>query len=276
MLIPENITAVVVHAGIFHADDAFAVALVWAAAGREIPVTRCFSVPEGLPETAIVADIGCGKYDHHQEDARRRPDGNKYAACGLLYEDLQESLFRTEEAREDFLRRYILPVEDADNGISNNPLTSCIDDMNPDWDHEAESDERFLHAVRLFLNLIREAQRKEREAIRADQLLSGAIAKAEERVVLLERAVPWQRKVCRTDSLFVVYFSMRKEWTLRCVPVEPDSFTVRYPLPAMEEMEGCQFCHTGRFLATFDTKEHAISAAKKLVRESEVKCIGDP
>lgn len=276
MIRPENITSVIVHAGTFHADDAFAAALVLSAAGKEIPVRRCFSVPEGLPDTVIVADIGRGKYDHHQEDAKRRADGSKYAACGLLYEELQEVLFRTEDMREDFLNRYIRPVEDADNGISNNPLTSYIDDMNPDWDRQEESDSKFHEAVRLFQNLIKEAQRREKAALRSDELLTKAIEGAEEKVVFLEKPIPWQKRVCQTDNLFVVYYSMREEWTVRCVPVEPDSFTVRYPLPPMEEMEGCEFCHAGRFLATFDSKEHALNAARKCARESEGKRIGDP
>lgn len=275
MLRTENITEMIVHAGTFHADDAFAVALVLAAAGRDIPVKRCYSVPEGLPDTVVVADIGQGKYDHHQEDVRRRENGHKYAACGLLYEDLQEDLFLTEEAREDFLNRYILPIEDADNGISNNPLTAYVDDMNPDWDRPEESDSRFRNAVNLFLNLVREAQRKDRAAVRADKLLDAAIAGAEGKVVLLDKPMPWQTKVCRTDNLFVVYYSMRQEWTLRCTPVKPGSFAVRYPLPPMEEMEGCEFCHTGRFLATFDTKEHALNAARKLAKESEGVHIGE-
>ena len=90
MIRPEIITSVIVHAGTFHADDALAAALVLTAAGRDIPVKRYFTVPEGLPDTVIVADIGRGKFDHHQDDARCRADGSKYAACGLLYEELQE------------------------------------------------------------------------------------------------------------------------------------------------------------------------------------------
>ena len=271
MLNLEIITSILVHAGTFHADDAFAAALVLAAARKDIPVKRCFSVPNELPDSIIVADIGRGKYDHHQDDARRREDGNRYAACGLLYEELKEKLFITEAAREEFRSRYILPIEDADNGISNNPLTAYIDDMNPDWDRLEESDERFGSAVKLFLDLIENAQRQERAALRADALLTDAIAEAEGQVVLLEKPVPWQRKVCRTDSLFVVYYSRRGEWTVQCVPEEPDSFTVRVPLASMEEMEGCEFCHAARFLATFDTKEHALNAARKLVKESKVK-----
>lgn len=270
MIRPEIITSVIVHAGIFHADDALAAALVLTAAGKDIPVKRCFSVPEELPDTVIVADIGRGKYDHHQDDARCRADGSKYAACGLLYEELQEYLFQTEDMRVDFLNRYIRPIEDADNGICNNPLTSLIDDMNPDWDRLEESDIRFHEAVKLFQNLIGEVQRREQAALRSAELLTRAIAEAEERVVFLEKPIPWQKKVCQTDNLFVVYFSMREEWTVQCVPVEPDSFTVRCPLHSMEEMEGCEFCHKGRFLATFDSKAHALNAARKCARE----CVG--
>ena len=121
------------------------------------------------------------------------------------------------------------------------------------------------------MNLIEAAQRKEKATVRANELLASAIASAEGKVVLLEKPVPWQGKVCQTDNLFVVYYSSRGEWTVQCVPEEPDSFTVRYPLSSMEEMEGCEFCHAGRFLATFDSKEHALSVARKLVIESKVK-----
>ena len=55
MLKLENITTIFVHAGTFHADDAFAAALVMAAAGRDISVERCFSVLTGLPDSIIVA-----------------------------------------------------------------------------------------------------------------------------------------------------------------------------------------------------------------------------
>jgi len=52
-----------------------------------------------------------------------------------------------------------------------------------------------------------------------------------------------------------------------CVPKKPDSFEVRVPLAPKEEMEGCTFCHAARFLAAFDTKEHALAAARKLASE---------
>lgn len=195
MLELGKINSILVHAGSFHADDAFAAALVMAASGRHLSVKRCFSIPENLPDSVVVADIGRGKYDHHQDDAKRRADGKKYAACGLLYEDLKENLFVTEEAREAFRSRYILPIEDADNGISNNPLTSYIDDMNPDWDRPEESDIRFNDAVNLFLSLIKAAQRKEHAIVRANELLSNAIANAEGNVVLLEKPAPWQGKI---------------------------------------------------------------------------------
>ena len=271
----ETITSIVVHAGTFHADDAFAAALVLAAAGRDLPVVRCAAVPNGLPDTVVIADIGRGKYDHHQEDAKRREDGHKYAACGLLYEELQEKLFLTETAREDFLIHFIRPIEEADNGISNNPLTAYVDLMNPDWDHTEESGSRFSDAVRLFLGIIREARRAEQAALRAEGLLTEAMKKAEGKVVILDKLLPWQNRVCKTDNLFVVYYSSRKEWTVRGVPTEPDSFEVRVPLAPMEEMEGCTFCHAARFLAAFDSREHAVAAARKLAAESEEIHIGN-
>ncbi len=39
----------------------------------------------------------------------------------------------------------------------------------------------------------------------------------------------------------------------------------------MEETDGCELGHAGRFPAAFDTEEHALNASGKLAGESEVK-----
>ena len=46
-----------------------------------------------------VADIGGGKYDHHQKEAAVREDGAKYAACGLLYNEWKNELFNKSSSR---------------------------------------------------------------------------------------------------------------------------------------------------------------------------------
>lgn len=51
---------------------------------------------EDRERDVIIYDIGYGKFDHHQEDAKVRENGIKYASFGLLFDyyakDLLESL----------------------------------------------------------------------------------------------------------------------------------------------------------------------------------------
>ena len=82
-----KIKEIYIHGGIFHSDDVMCVALA-RIANPQVKFQRVFKAPTEVEEVVIVADIGGGKYDHHQIDAEVRPNGEKYAACGLLLRDI--------------------------------------------------------------------------------------------------------------------------------------------------------------------------------------------
>ena len=278
-----KIEKLIVHAGIFHADDALCAAMA-RVLNPDAVIVRSFRVPEDYDDqtaetTGIyAADIGGGRFDHHQPDARRRESGEKFAACGLLYDLWQDALFQTPVARSRFLRDFILPVELQDNNGKGKgfgtPLSVMIKNLNPLWDEAQDFDRAFFKAVGLFEALIKREQAREASALRAKDAVAKALTESEDGVVVLPQSMPWQAVLIEPDTpaLFCVYPSSRGGWNLQTVAVSPEERTPRREIPEdwlAHRPEGCTFVHAGRFLASFVSKDAAVKAATALCRADE-------
>ena len=76
----------ITHNGTMHDDEVFATAFLSLYFG-DFKVARVSEVPKDISTKTIVYDIGKGKFDHHQNDARIRDNGIKYSSFGLLFEE---------------------------------------------------------------------------------------------------------------------------------------------------------------------------------------------
>lgn len=146
-----QISKLVVHDGVFHADDVLCAAMarslnpdVWIQRTRRLDPMDIELNGNGV----YIADVGDGKYDHHQPDAAVREDGAKYAACGLLYEEWKDALFNTKEGQKYFEDTYVKPIEVTDNGGERNMLSHAIGGLNPSWDQKTDWDAAFLRGCR--------------------------------------------------------------------------------------------------------------------------------
>ncbi len=299
----ENfIDRIIVHGGVFHADDVLCAAVA-KTINPDVEIQRVFQLPpeNELPAGTIVADIGRGTYDHHQPDSKTDPiNGHKYAAIGLMLDDdrifykLQESLGSAHQDLSNFWGE-IIDIENNDNGQKTgpiNPVTYLCRNMNPTWDaYNVTADERFESAV----NLVKEnfiepmLQGKdmdeyfhtmneialgykaeyERSEKHAQQIVEPALESMENNVVTLPQFAPWDKVLVPSEAEFVIYPSNRGGYNLQCVPPDLDSFEKKVELPNWSENmpEGCTFEHPGRFLASFDTLEHAQAAAREIEKE---------
>ena len=121
--------ALAVHNGVFHADDVLCAAMFKAVKGDDAPVFRIPSFIAAdktkIPVNMLVADVGNGKYDHHQkEGVPVREDGNKRAACGLVL---------------DFIDKY---ADEAYNDSQMDVLSDGrLNSMYPDVDFDREGDD---------------------------------------------------------------------------------------------------------------------------------------
>ena len=147
-----EVNKIIVHDGVFHADDVMCVAMA-KAINPEVEVVRTRNpsqeeIDANGKDGIYVADVGQGKFDHHQQDAETRDDGNKYAACGLLFNEWKDKLFpECEAAQKYFEEVYIKPIEQADNGITPNGLSSAIHQFVPEWNSSQSMDDAFKEAV---------------------------------------------------------------------------------------------------------------------------------
>ena len=157
----------VTHEGIFHADDVFSTAFLMKVfnVGR---VSRTSDVSTVIPEfdkeaifntdmngkSAIVYDIGRGRFDHHQKDAATRPDGYKYCSFGLLWDEFGKKyisdLYGYEHADEIWKKMdkyFIKPIDLHDNGYELNPLSMIMKRFCPTWEEPQYMKSGFQDAV---------------------------------------------------------------------------------------------------------------------------------
>lgn len=274
-----SIKRIFLHGGVFHADDVLCAAMA-RALNPNVEIIRSFKVPEGYVDAEAekfgiyVADLGGGRFDHHQADARTRENGEKYAACGLLFEVWGKLLFPHVSGREAFLKSFIIPVERQDNGGQRNPLSEAIKSLNPAWDSEISSDTAFERAVALMQGILEQEQMNDDAAHRAEEEVKADEARSEasrgDGIVVFSRFRPWQGELTKRDyAKFVVFPSNRGGYNLQVVPSSLTDRTARIPLPKdwlENKPEGCTFVHPGLFMASFGTEEQAVQAAEGLVK----------
>lgn len=148
----------IVHGSRPHTDDAMCAAIA-KILNPNIIIERCNEITDEMrndPEI-IICDIGGGKYDHHQEDAKIHEDGEKYAACTLLFEEFKNQLFKTEEGKASF-EQLLRIVEHTDNTGDINALSNALNKLNPTWNEKDLTNEDIFFQMVDKLKTLIEAQ----------------------------------------------------------------------------------------------------------------------
>lgn len=156
--VPDHIKKIVVHDGMFHADDVFCVALLLECYDENIFWKR-------VPRTTVIAKYGydtliCdtgyeydgqNKFDHHQFQTTRMAASELRAAIGLLWDAYGNEIYhRTTSMIRD--------IDRHDNNSRNfrSQLCVSIGMFNPDWNASNEERDRcFELAVNLARQMIR-------------------------------------------------------------------------------------------------------------------------
>lgn len=262
--INTNIKTIVVHSGAFHSDDVAVVAMLLIAFPNA-KVVRTFKPEEVQGSNILVADVGLGRYDHHQKDCQLRSDGQKRAACGLVFQDYYQQIGFSKRSAEIFEQMYICPIEDQDNGVKDedgnlvrNPLSEAIKSFNPSWNSSETVDEAFMKAVswcqQVFLNELRRSKASEE----AELFLEKAISQQENGLVVLEQFVPTGSLKGKQDIKYIAFPSQRGGWE-----IQPNDRKAGLPKSWLESKpKGCSFMHPNGFIARFDSLEDLRQAVK--------------
>lgn len=248
------------HAGVFHADDVFATALL-KIMNPKIKIHRVNYIPDGITdhtEDVIIYDIGGGKYDHHKTP-KLRENGIPYSSFGLLWRDLGTELVDKDSA--DLIERsLVIPIDLQDNGKERNPLSNTISLFNPLWGADEDLRTQFDRAVDMAMQILNRSLESIASANKAKTLVEQKIRESKNHVMVLDQYVPYQRYLKNDNDIYiVVYPSMRGGWNLQSINSDT------YPLPEswLKSLpENMTFAHPGRFVANCKNKLSAIRYAE--------------
>lgn len=256
------------HNGTFHADDVCSSALLEIA----FPGIRIIRVPN-VPENAELAfDIGCGKFDHHQDVVDSRPDGTKYASFGLLWREIGPTILPIESVKL-FDDVFVKQIDYTDNTGYPNPFSSVIKAFNPSWQEESKVDEKFREAVDFAKQSIIYQFNRYKSARSADDLVKEMMSDQSNyptpHALLMDQYMPYHKHVVPSDIYFIVYPSNRNPggWNINCVPTEIGGKKPKLQFPegwVKNPPYGCTFMNMPRTIACFKSREDAIAVLDKL------------
>lgn len=305
-----NFKRVITHSTVFHADDVFGAAMC-KLIDPYVQIIRTLEPEEFADDETLIFDIGMGEYDHHQQDKAVRPisdgyytdkQGSRqpvpYCGFGLLWRDFGHLLCPDPMAWQRVDRELVIPIDKADNGISQNPLSTAIRNMNPAWDRKSLKipirpldkgevtedyyrvdgvdylDTRFSKAMQLAMTVLSQSVEQANAAVRAiDKVSESYGVSPSEKILVLDQYMPYLdviRDEKYKDLLFVVYPSQRGGWNVQTVPKAPGSTSNRMDFPTgwlghANPERGIHFAHTSNFLIACDTKDQAIKVAEEAI-----------
>lgn len=275
------INTLIVHAGIFHTDDVLCAAFAQIL-NPKVKIIRTNHVTDDmtLENGILVADIGGGRFDHHQKDAVTDANGLRYAACELMFHEFKDEIF-PDEVPTDFLcilRRIGLTDNYGPAAGPRTEITGFVNSCIPTWEETKTMDQAFLDAVQavkvhFVIPAVRGKKYDGRWFLESDMALdrkvandtaedhakvivqSAIVAAGDKPYIVLDKFVPWQKQ----GAEYAVFPALRGGYALVCDMGGhlPESWITTKP-------EGCNFVHAARFMASFDTLEQAIATAETL------------
>lgn len=272
------------HDGTFHADEVTACALLLLfdlVDEDKIIRTRDY---HQLATCEYVCDVG-GEYDpskklfdHHQADYT-----GPLSSAGMILKYLLDIKKITPVEYDFFNQSLILGVDAHDNGADLQLPGVCtyslvVANFTPIvYDASKETlDQAFHKALEFAFGHLKRLWKRYHFVMSCKQIVSDSMAN-EKNVLIFDRGIPWIDSFFSLDgehhpALFVIMPS-GSHWKLRGIPPNThERMKVRMPLPlawaglsddelkTVTGIEGAIFCHKGRFISVWETKEDALKA----------------
>ena len=288
----------ITHNGTMHADEVFATAFLSLYFGN-FKVARVSEVPKDISSKTIIYDIGKGKFDHHQTDARIRDTGIKYSSFGLLFEEyglsyLKKLKLKNTKAIYNYLvKDFIEAIDAIDNGIfpeiksiyKIKTVSDVIKIFNPSYGSNDNEDEQFIKAVSLAETILTEELKNVIGKVEAGTKVKKLLNKTKGPILILDEYLPYEETVLTSLSgkktLFAIYPSNRGGYGIKTIPISTTDKTSRVYFPkewggltndALEKVTGIKgslFCHTNRFLMTASDLDTAKKLAELAININE-------
>ena len=262
----------ITHSSRFHADDVLSAALLKISGiiSDVSVIQRVGRVPQDFDGLAF--DIGGGEFDHHQQDAGVRPNGNKYAAFGLLWNAVgaeyiagkyKTDIKTANDAAEKFDVEFITPMDLSDNfGTKKYPntLSSIIASMNDPKYTNQETNNIFTETANYYCKPLERAIYNSYKLTK-DKIQAQILAVSDFITLPLEADID-RSAFEGTKVKYIIKESHRGTYNI--TTIEPYKIPVEYI-----KKPGCvQVYSIG---AAFDTYDNALNAAKHLIKDIQIK-----
>lgn len=297
-----NIANCITHNGTMHADEVFATAFLELYL-KDIKVKRISNInPSEFSEDVIIYDVGRGKFDHHQEDAKKRENDITYSSFGLLWQEFglkfleENKVFNAQDVFTEIDKDFIEGIDAIDNGVfpkieadyKVKTLCDIIKLFNPSFNSNEEENEQFLKAVKVAKMILIEEFYSIIGKVTARVKVSEKIRENNSsHILILDEYMPYEETLQKEDTnkdiLFVIFPSNRGGYVIKPVAKSFEDKSNRMDFPAtwggltdeaLEEatgVEGSQFCHTTLFLLTCKTLEQAKILVEKVLTLNQNK-----
>lgn len=282
------------HDGTFHADEVTACALLLLfnlIDADKIVRTRDLEV---LETCEYVCDVG-GIYDparklfdHHQKGYE-----GSLSSAGMILLHLKEKGLLPGRAYDYFNQVLILGVDAHDNGkdpqlpgvSTYSHIMSNFTPIPYDEDEEVQKT-AFYEALKFAYGHLERLWKRYQYMQSCRQIIANAMATSKE-CLIFDKAIPWLEIFFELDGAqhpakFVIMPS-GSHWKLRGIPPSlEERMKVRIPLPKEwaglldEELKrvcnipGAIFCHKGRFISVWETREDALLALDYVLKITTV------
>lgn len=289
----------ITHSGTMHTDEVFATAFL-DLYKKDITLIRLPQIDiDKIKKDVLVYDIGRGKYDHHQDDAKTRENGIKYSSFGLLFQEFGKEYLKQlkiediEEVFNTIDKELVEGIDAVDNGvfpeINANFKVKTLDDIikacNPSFGSNQDENEQFIKAVGIAKIIFQEIIHNIVGKVKAKKIILQKLKVTEKDYLELEEYIPYEETILKNEEgnhiLFALYPSNRGGWGIKTIKKSAEDKTDRLSFPEnwaglenqeLEKITGIKdvtFCHSGRFLMTCKTKEAAYKVLEKVLNQTE-------
>jgi uncharacterized UPF0160 family protein len=280
------------HDGSFHADEVTACAflLLYNLIDRD-KIHRTRDLDE-LEKYEYVCDVSgiydpdMKRFDHHQKGY-----SGDLSSAGMVLLYLKNKAFMDEGLYEYFNRSLVKQVDAHDIGkmeAKGCNFSQIIANFSP-VDYNASKKDRyiaFLHAVDFVYGHLKRMKERYFYVKKCTDKVEKAM-EGRKKYLIFDESIPWLDGFFELSgeshpALFVI-MPTEKHWKLRAIPPDNNNrMMVRLPLPLewaglhdeeirkVSGIEGAIFCHKGRFISVWKSKEDAIRALKYTLNKAGI------
>ena len=286
----KNLRSFGTHDGTFHADEVTACALLLLFNLIDEDKINRTREMEILSRCEYVCDVG-GIYnpekklfDHHQVEYQ-----GKLSSAGMILEYLHDRKIINAQEYDLFNYALVMGVDAHDNGrdpstpgiCSFSHVVSNFTPIHHEIDH-ATQNAAFMSALHFVRGHLRRMLERLQYVQSCRQVVADAMAKYQG-CLIFDKSIPWLESFFDLGgvdhpALFVIMPS-NKHWKLRGIPPNyEEKMKVRMPLPEewagllegdikrVTGIPGAIFCHKGRFISVWETREDAIQALNYILK----------